>query len=212
MIRDLIESVTGYSGLFVFCVMAGLLVPLPEDFPLLYAGVRIAAGEWGWTATLLVGTVGVFVRDLIAWGIGRVCGAWLLHTPWVGRIVGEAKLARAQAIVSSHGASAVLMGRFLIGFRSPVFMVAGAMGVSARAFALWDLVGLLLAVPITVGLGYAFGEPIADVVFWILQRTRLMVLCGTVAAVAVVWWRLRSRAADPPVGGDPDEAREGAGP
>lgn len=200
MIRDLIESVAGYPGLFAFCAMSGFLVPLPEDFSLLYAGTRIASGDWAWLPTLAVATSGVLVRDLIAWLVGRVFGGWLLHRAWIRRLLGDGKLTRAQGLVSRHGALAVFMGRFLIGFRAPVFMAAGAMGVSVKAFAFWDLLGLVIAVPMMVGLGFAFGEPIADLVFWGLQRARLVVLFAVVVGAGWLWWRMRQGAQTEPSG------------
>lgn len=196
MIRDLIESITGYPGLFLLCATSGLLVPLPEDFSLLYAGVRLASGDWEWGPTLAVAVSGVLVRDVVAWGIGRTLGAWLLDAPWARRVLGRAKLDRARRLVAERGAIAVLVGRFLVGFRSPVFVASGAMGVSLRSFVLWDLLGLLVAVPLTVSLGWAFGEPMADLAFWGLQRIRLVVLCALVLAAGWTTWRWRSRQPD----------------
>lgn len=193
MIRDLVESITGYPGLFLLCATSGLLVPLPEDFSLLYAGVRLASGEWGWGPTLAVAVAGVLVRDVVAWGIGRGLGGWLLEAPAARRALGGAKLERARRLVAERGAFAVLLGRFLVGFRSPVFVMSGAMGVPLRSFVLWDLCGLLVAVPVTVWLGWAFGEPMADLAFWGLQRFRLVVLCLVVLGAGWAAWRWRVR-------------------
>lgn len=202
MIRELLEQISGYPGLFLVCVASGIVVPLPEDFPLLYAGARIADGSMAWPATISVGLVGVLLRDVIAWGVGRSLGSYLLHRPWVRRLLGERKLDRAHDLICDHGASAILIGRFLVGFRAPMFVVAGAMDVRLAAFVGWDLLGLLLVVPLTIGLGFAFGAPLADSVFWVLQRARIAV--GIVTLLAVLWlaWRMWSRrsseVAEPP--------------
>ena len=192
MIRELIENIAGYPGLFMICVVSGLGVPLPEDFALIYAGARIAGGEYTWAPVLFVTLAGVFLRDVGAWAFGRVLGVRLLRSRLSLRLHGEAKLQRAKTMIESNAGTAILTGRFLIGFRAPVFMVAGAMGVSIRSFVFWDVIGLVVAVPGTVLLGYIFGAPIADAVFWALQRARLLVLVLTVIAVAVStyrWWR-----------------------
>lgn len=185
MIRDLLQSITGYPGLLLACIGSGLVVPLPEDFPLLYAGARVAAGEWSWSLVLLLGMVGVAIRDVIAWGIGRTLGDTMLHRPAIRRFLGGKKLDRASGMVRDHGALAVFFGRFFVGFRAPVFVVAGAGGIPLRAFLLYDGIGLLVAVPVTVVLGWAFGEPLAELVFWTLQRARVVV--GVSVALAVAW-------------------------
>lgn len=196
MIRELVESVSGYPGLFAFCAISGLVVPLPEDFSLLYAGARIGNGDWAWAPTLIVALLGVMTRDVFAWGIGRYFGGWLLETVWADRLIGARRLQRARRLVEVHGSAAVLFGRFLIGFRAPVFMVSGAMGIDLRRFVLWDVLGLLIAVPGMIGLGYAFGAPMSDLVFWILQRTRLVVVGTALVGGLWLWWRLRERSSD----------------
>jgi undecaprenyl-diphosphatase len=182
--------VTGYPGLLLACAASGVVLPFPEDFPLLYAGMRIADGSWGWGATIAVATIGVALRDTLAWTFGRVLGDLLLDRESVRRWVGARGIDRARGLVTRHGAAAVLIGRFMIGFRSPVFAVAGAMGVPLRSFATWDALGLALAVPLTVALGYEFGQPLVDAVFLVLQRARVLVAAAVVAALAVGIWRM----------------------
>jgi len=192
MIRDLVETIAGYPGLLLFCAVSGIAFPLPEDFPLIYAGVRIAEGNWSWGPTLTVAVVGVLIRDILAYGIGRVLGRRLLYAGWVRRLVGDNKIAWAEEIVRSHGAYAVFLGRFLIGFRAPIFMVAGATRVPMKSFALWDLLGVVVVVPAVIILGFGFGEPIADTFFWIMARAREAVGVCVVCGCGWLWWKVRS--------------------
>ena len=193
MIRELAHNVSGYPGLLVFCAVSGILVPLPEDISLIYAGVKLQTGQFQWLPTLLVTTLGVGIRDGIAYGIGRSLGSWLLDRGWVRRLFGGARLDRAQALIARRGPSAVLMGRFFVGFRASVFIAAGAMGVPFRSFVLWDGLGLLVAVPATVGLGFLFGDPIADVVFWALQRAQVVVGLAVGGGVGWLAWQAWTR-------------------
>ncbi len=192
MLRALIEQVSGYPGLFLFCLCSGLLLPLPEDIPLLYAGTRVQAGELQWAPTIAVALVGVLLRDIAAYGIGRFVGEWFLSRPSVVRLIGVKRLQRARDLVALRGSSAVFAGRFLVGLRAPIFLVAGAMGVSFRRFLVWNLLGLLLVVPGTLVLGFAFGPPLADGAFWVVRQGRGVM--GGVALVVVGLTLLRWRA------------------
>ncbi len=189
MIRDIAASVSGYPGLFAFCAISGLLVPLPEDVSLIYAGVRLQSGQFSWAPTLVATILGVGTRDVVAYLIGRWLGSWLLQRGWTRRWIGARRIDRAQALIARRGPSAVLIGRFLIGFRASVFMVAGATGVSLRQFVFWDGLGLVIAVPTTLLLGYLFGAPLADLMLWSLQRVQVVV--GVGIALGLVWmlWR-----------------------
>lgn len=188
MIRELIRSIAGYPGLFLFCVISGLVIPLPEDFSLLFAGMRIAEGRFTWLPTCLVAIAGVFVRDVGSWGLGRLLGPPVLQWRWVKFLFGEPKLERAQAMVRDHGGRAVLIGRTLVGFRAPVFVVSGALGVPLRTFAMYDLVGLVVIVPFTVALGFYFGQPVVDVMFYGLQRARAVVALAVFITIAWMAW------------------------
>jgi membrane protein DedA with SNARE-associated domain len=195
MVRTMIELSLGYPGLWLVCAGSGILFPVPEDVPLMVAGSRIASGDAAWVATLLVAGVGVGMRDVAAWAFGRYLLVRLLE----GRLsflIGKRRLARAQRLVARHGTAAVLMGRFMVGFRSPVFMAAGASGVPLRSFVAMDGLGLMMAIPLTVGLGHRFGAPIAEIAGMMIHRASSVVMAAI--AVGVVWmvWRAFSGAAN----------------
>lgn len=206
MVRILIENSLGYPGLFLACAGSGILVPVPEDVPLLFAGTRIASGEWSWLLTLGVAWLGVATRDVVSWAIGRFLFRWLLATGRARWLLGGRRIERAKRLVTNHGAAAVLLGRFMVGFRTPVFVAAGAMGVPLRSFALYDALGLTLAVPLAVGLGFWFGSPVAEVAAALLHRASSLGIVAVVLGLVFVGWRASAGAARPVSIGD-DEQR-----
>jgi membrane protein DedA with SNARE-associated domain len=178
---------TGYSGLFVFCAVSGILVPVPEDIPLIYAGMRVASSEWAWIPVLAAALSGVFVRDMLAFGMGRWLGERLLtEGNRVALWIGPQKLARARRMFDRHDVGAIFLGRLFVGFRAPVFLVAGALGVPVRRFAVWNMAGLVLTVPAILVLGYVFGQPIADFAFLVSRRGREVIL--TLLVLSIVWF------------------------
>lgn len=189
MVRALLENSLGYSGLWLACAGSGILVPMPEDVPLMMAGSHIATGGWEWLPTLLVAGLGVALRDVAAWAIGRFLLRNLLESRRMGWLLGSRQIERAQRLVARHGTAAVLMGRFMIGFRSPVFMAAGAMGVPLKRFVAMDALGLTIAIPVAVSLGFWFGAPIAEIAAAMLQRASSV--AGIAACLGVLWllWR-----------------------
>ncbi len=185
---------TGYWSFALACASCGIVLPLPEDVPLIWAGMQIATGQWRWIPTLTAALVGVQTRDWLAWGFGRALGEAVLDSAWLTRLFGRRRLAHSQRLVRDHGAIAVLFGRFFIGFRTPVFLVAGAMRIPFRQFARWDAIGLLLTVPAVIALGFALGQPLLDAAHWAMERARFVAVAVGLAAVAWLWWQARQRA------------------
>lgn len=194
---DFGADVPHYPALFGACVLSGMVWPWPEDVPLLYGGMCIQAGRATWAPTLAIATSSVLVRDLIAFFSGRVLGELLLDRPLTARIVGAKRLARARALVEDHGSRAVFAGRFLVGLRAPVFLVAGAMGVPLRRFVAWDLAGMLFVLPLTLALGFEFGAPLLDGALKVWAATRWLAPAFFVLVfswVAARAWRKRALA------------------
>lgn len=190
MIEYLADGVPFYPALFGACALSGLFWPWPEDVPLIYGGMCIAASRAGWLPTVLIAGSAVAVRDVIAFGIGRVVGDLLLERPFVIRLFGQKRLNRAQRLVDEHDARAVLAGRFLLGMRAPVFIVAGAMGVPLRRFVMWDAIGLAIVIPTTLLLGATFGQPLLDGFLAVWHGTRW--LAPAVAMGLIAWASLRA--------------------
>ena len=174
--------------LFVGCVLSGIAIPVPEDVPLLAAGAAMSDPA-ELPPLLLAGLVGVFLRDAAFFFAGHWMGEAVLSRPLVQRLIGEARLERARGLVERRGALAVLMGRFLIGFRTAAFLVAGASGVRPRDFLLWDGLGLTVSVPLWLGLGWLLGDQAMAALEWVLANRRLAL--GLAVVLAVVFFGVR---------------------
>lgn len=188
MLEELVTQLDGYGGLWLLCAVSGLGVPVPEDVTLLYAGIRVGDGSFGVGPTLAAAGSGIYLRDLIAWTIGRTLGA---EDGRIARWMPERQLRRARALFDRHGHRAVLMGRFMIGFRVPVIVVAGAAGVPLGTFARWDLLGLAITTPLLLGAGWAFGAPFVAVAQQVFSRL-WMIWVPALVVLAVRAWRSRT--------------------
>jgi membrane-associated protein len=177
--------------------------------PLLYAGMRIASGEASFLPTFAVACCGVFVRDIIGFTLGKTVGSWLLERPLAVRLVGHRRLERARHLVENRGPTAVFVGRFMVGVRFSVFLVAGAMGVRKRDFLRYDAIGIAITVPLVILLGYVVGAPMVAVAWYLLARTRLLAALAVLAVASViarrVWKHRLALAANGPAEEDLDD-------
>ncbi len=190
---DLLANIISLPALFLMCLASGTLVPMPEDVPVLVAGISSATGGLAPGGALAVSMVGVLCRDILFYGAGRFLGEQVLHRPFVVRLVGAAQLEKARELLGRRGAQAVLMGRFLIGFRTPVFLTAGVLGVPLRSFLLWDGIGLIVMIPLMFGLGYLFGEPALAWLQWVISQSGVVIVLLGVVGALVLGWQVRRR-------------------
>ena len=159
----MIDQLTGYPGVFLLCLLAGIGLPFPEDMALAIVGaVHVKSGSVALVPAIFCAGLGTLGRDMIVWCFGRFLGDWALQRPWIRKLVGGKRIEKARALVVKRGALSVLAGRALVGMRVPVFFVTGTMGIPLRHFIKWDAVGLVFTTPLLVGLGLYLGAPLVD--------------------------------------------------
>lgn len=186
MLEELVADLVDYPTLFMFCCFCGLFYPVPEDVPLLLAGIQVAGGTLEWPATLAATMSGILIRDVLAWSLGRVLGDRLLGSELFQRLIPPAKIELARTTIKERGPIAVLFGRAAIGLRVPTFITAGACQVPLPKFLLWDAVGLCITAPALVALGYAFGPPVMSVADTVLSQSKFVWLAAGVVVAGVV--------------------------
>lgn len=167
--------------------------PIPEDVPLLAAGVLSAHGSLSVGAASMALWAAVMTRDLLIFGLGRHYGPRLIRRPWVQRVFTPARLGKAEAAIRTRGAAVVAVGRFLPGIRGTVFFAAGLSGVRPRTFLLVDGVAAAVSVPVFVALGAALGRNLDQLWAAAVKLKGSMLVAVAAALVLAVLWRLTHR-------------------
>ncbi len=193
MIRWFLADGHGYPFIFVALLASGVGVPIPEDVPLIAAGVMAAAGGMGvWTVSLACG-VFVLTRDVFMFGLGYRYGVELLENRWASRIVRPHLVRKFQERLRKNDKVVVFTGRFMPGLRGPIFFAAGVAKVRPAKFLLIDTLAALISIPLWVWLGYAFADHF-DVLVEAAIQARTWILIGGALVVLVFihrWWRGR---------------------
>lgn len=150
-----LESAWGALSV-VLLIAAGTFVS--EDLACIGTGLLIGRGEVSPVTGLLGCFVGIYAGDLMLWAIGRVLWRWIGRWPWVAARLPQVRLVRLGAWFDRNAAGAILTSRFVPGSRLPLYLAAGAVGGSARAFIGWSLVAAAIWTPIVVFASAWLGE------------------------------------------------------
>ena len=189
---DLFLENGGYLGIILFLVLTGCGLPIPEEVPIVLAGVLSSQGqllpEWAFAACL----VGALLGDSIMYAIGYHFGHGLLaEHPKFGKFLGAQREEYFEQAIQRHSFKVMLLARFMVGVRGPVYLAAGVVRMPFRRFILNNLICATLVVGTFFSLSFFFGEEITKLLRDAEMTFTLILLA--VVGVAFLWWMRRRR-------------------
>jgi membrane protein DedA with SNARE-associated domain len=187
-----------YAALTIFgVVLSTLVLPLPEELALMGAGFWAHQGALPLWAAWVAATAGNVVGDTASYLVGRYFLDRLLRTRFGKRIVSPEMRKWGADFVKRHGFWAIVLGRFLVALRGPVYFAIGASKYPLGRFELVNSIVALVESAALVWLGYVFGRStrVSHEVKW-AEIAIGVVLVAILAVPPLVRWRLaRSRRA-----------------
>ncbi len=175
----------GYQGVFFALLAAGFGFPIPEELPVLTAGIMV--GHEGttlrWYYMLPVVMAGVVVGDGVLYGAGRIWGRRLLNLGFVRRnFVPLDKQEQIEKNFAERGIWVLLGVRLLPGIRAPVFIMAGVLKVPLGRFLLADALYAIPLVNILFWLAYFLTDQVLEI-FHKINEYRSLVIVAVLSGV-----------------------------
>jgi len=183
-------GVYGLPILFGAIAVATAGVPLPAAIMLVAAGSFVELGEMKLWQVIVMASGGAILGDQIGYALGRWGGRRL--TARIGRRMrdGEARIRRAELVITSWGGTGIFFTRWLVTPLGPwINLTSGAAGYSWRRFLVWDAFGEVLWVVLYVFLGKVFSDRVQELVE--LLGNLAWVIVGLIVAAILGWQLLR---------------------
>ena len=200
-VRELVTQIydsVGYLGVALWVALESVIVPIPSELVLPFAGFLVGQGTsiepitgqaWNLVLVTLAGTMGATIGALIAYAIGYYGGRPVLER-W-GRFlrITPADLDKTDAFFARHGTKAAFFGRLIPVVRSLVSFAAGIGHMPLLPFTFFTALGSLPFTFVLVFAGMQLGanwEVIGD----ILKRFEYAILAVVaLAVIGFVWLR-----------------------
>lgn len=152
-----------YIGLFgLIFIETGLVVfPfLPGDSMLFLSGSLAAMSGSGLNIGLLIVMLilAAILGDGCNFELGKRYGHRLLNNRFLKRLFKPSRLQMTEQFFEKHGPAAIFLGRFVPVVRTLVPFTAGMTGMRYRSFAIFNCLGAVSWILITLGTGYLFGN------------------------------------------------------
>src|SRR6188472_1824943 len=94
---------TSYFGFFLFIMLTGCGLPLPEEVAIVLAGVLSAQGTFEWQWAFIACLAGALVGDSLMYLIGYFGGLRLLYAhPRFAKLLGAQREARFEQAIQRH--------------------------------------------------------------------------------------------------------------
>lgn len=174
----------GYIGIIVFLILTGCGLPIPEEVAIVAAGCMAAPGRELLDPWLALGScfIGATVGDMIMYGIGRKFGRRLLQNhAFFSTVLSPEKERHIEEMFTRHGLKVLLVSRFLVGIRSPIYITAGILKVPFRRFVIVDAFCAGLMIATFFALAYFYSDKVLE---WIRGAEKAATITVLVAAVA----------------------------
>ena len=196
-VRDLVTQIyssVGYLGVALWVAIESVIIPIPSELVLPFAGFLVGQGTeiepltgqpWNVILVTLFGTVGATLGALVAYAIGMFGGRPVIER-W-GRYLGitPADLDRADDFFARHGNAAAFFGRMVPVIRSLVSFAAGIAHMPLGRFVVFTFLGSLPWTLLLVVAGVVMGANWEEI-GGILKRFEYLVL-AILAVIALLW-------------------------
>src|SRR4051794_34951911 len=179
----------GYIFIALFLFIESIGIPIPGETALITAAALAGGGK--------LSIIGVFLAALFGTITGGLTGYWMgarggqAVVLRFGRVlhIDERRLGRAHAFFVKHGASALLVGRFIAVVRSYLGIFAGISAMPRQRFALYNALGGLIWSLTFSAVGYLFGRNLPAVMREIGRVSLVLAVIIALVILLVVGWR-----------------------
>ena len=195
--EHLINFLGGYSAhiiyalIFLFLLLCGLGMPIPEDIILLTTGYFVHTGDIKLIPALIITYIAVLIGDTFIYLIGRIWGLSILKKKFFRRIFSEKKIEIARHHFNLYGSKTVFFARFVVGIRSVTFWSAGVVGFKYWQFIIHDGLAALISVPAIVYIGYFFGENLDYIVKKVKRIEIALSVVGGLLLILLIYYSIK---------------------
>ena len=180
----------GYLSVFVLMTLESMLIPIPSEVIMPFAGYLVFLNDLNFLLTSLVGAAGNLLGSVIAYYIGLRVGrnAVLKYGKYI--YLNENHLKMAEGWFSRHGDKIIPLSRCLPIIRTYLSLPAGFAKMNFKKFAAYTFLGSL---PWSFALTY-FGLLLGNnwkTILGFTQYADIVVIVGV--AALVTWFLLRRR-------------------
>ncbi len=148
----------GYAGIFILMMFESMIVPIPSELVMPFAGFLIVGGRFTFLGVIIASSLGSIVGSLISYYIGYYGGNKFVLKFGKYLLLDEDDLKKTEQWFASKGEKTVLISRFIPVVRHLISIPAGIGKMDLKKFCIYTLIGATIWNGILAYFGYKLGE------------------------------------------------------
>lgn len=190
MIEDIIvwlsinQGENVYLGILILLILGGLGFPIPEDIPLILAGIAISKNMVSLIPMAVTCYIGVLLGDQFLYFLGYFFGKRLIkkgvESSWLPHLT-QQRVDLVRERWHRRRFVLIIMARHLFPMRAATFVSAGTLHVPYLSFLIADAAAGLLSVAVMLALGMFIGDRLTPQILHHLIEQANYYLFGTMA-------------------------------
>lgn len=151
-------STGGYPALFILTILDSMVLPVPNEAIMPFAGFLISSGRFSFFGVISVSTIGGLLGALTSYAIGYYgAEAFVRRFGKYARLNLE-DLNKTHNFFTKYGEKIILISRFIPLVRQFISIPAGAGKMNLTKFCLYTAIGSALWNSAITGFGYMLGK------------------------------------------------------
>ncbi len=132
---------TGYPGVFILMTMESMVLPVPSEAVMPFAGFLVATGRFGMAGVIAASTAGSIAGSLLSYWIGRYGGIAFVNRWGKYLLLDKHDLEATEAFFNKRGPITILICRFIPVVRHLISIPAGAAKMNFLTFIAYTVIG-----------------------------------------------------------------------
>lgn len=152
---------TSYLGIFILMGLESVLIPIPSEITMPFAGYLASQGTLDIWLVILTGTLANLVGSLLAYAIGYYLEETVLLS-WIRKygkfvLISEKEYRHAEHWFQKYGDKVIFVSRLLPAIRTVISLPAGVFRMNLKKFIIYTTIGCFLWSALLTYLGYVLG-------------------------------------------------------
>jgi membrane protein DedA with SNARE-associated domain len=190
-IIHLIQSMS-YPGIFILMFFESVIIPIPSEVTMVYAGQVAQQGHFNFIAVIVTGAFANLTGSMLCYYIGYSIHEDILRK-WIGKygkyiLVSTEDFDRAHRWTIKYQSAVSFFSRLMPGIRTIISLPCGIVRIKFLRFCVYTFAGALIWCTFLTYIGYALSKNLAKVeqyFVWI----KMGIVIAVIVLIAVYVWR-----------------------